>query len=57
MKIKISPFAVDGLENSEWIAIDYGQIIVHVFQRASREFYDLEHLWADAQINYIENLN
>ncbi|OJV37724.1 MAG: ribosome silencing factor [Bacteroidales bacterium 36-12] len=56
-KIKINPFAVDGFENSEWIALDYGQIIVHVFQRPARLYYDLEHLWGDADIHFIENLN
>ena len=37
--------------------LDYGQIIVHVFQRSSRQFYDIEHLWADAGLQFIENIN
>ena len=56
-EISVKPYALDGFENSEWIAMDYGQIIVHVFQRRIREFYDIEHLWADADIQYIENLD
>jgi ribosome-associated protein len=56
-KINVKPFATDGFENCEWIAMDYGQIIVHVFQRPAREFYDIEHLWADAELQQIENLN
>ena len=44
------PFAADGFENSEWIALDYGSVIVHLFLRSTREFYDIEHLWADADI-------
>lgn len=55
-QIKIKPYATDGFENSEWIAMDYGQIIVHVFQRPVRAFYDIEHLWADADLKRIENL-
>lgn len=56
-KTKIKPFAADGFENCEWIAMDYGHIIVHVFQRTTREYYDLEHLWADAQLQHIDNLS
>ena len=55
-EIKVKPYAVDGLENSEWIAMDYGQIIVHVFQREPREFYDIEHLWEDAKLTEIEEV-
>ncbi|MFV0470814.1 MAG: ribosome silencing factor [Paludibacteraceae bacterium] len=55
-KIKVKPLATDGFENCQWIAMDYGQIIVHVFQRAYREFYDLEHLWEDAQLNRIPDI-
>ncbi len=53
---RVKPFAADGFDNCEWIAMDYGHIIVHVFQRHIREYYDLEHLWADAQLQRIENL-
>ncbi len=56
-EIKLKPYAADGFDNAEWIAMDYGQIIVHVFQRSFREFYDLEHLWADAEIKFIPNLS
>ena len=47
--LKEKPSASDGFDNCTWIALDYGSIIVHVFQREEREFYDLEHLWADAK--------
>lgn len=56
-KIDVKPYATDGFENCEWVAMDYGQIIVHVFQRASRQFYDLERLWADAALHVVENIN
>ena len=56
-EIDIKPYASDGFENCEWIAMDYGQIIVHVFQRATRQYYDIDHLWADADLQHIENIN
>ncbi|MCP4553527.1 MAG: ribosome silencing factor [Bacteroidetes bacterium] len=40
----------EGFENAEWILIDYGDIVVHVFQEISRRHYKLEDLWADAEI-------
>lgn len=55
-QINAKPYAIDGFENAQWIAMDYGQIIVHVFQRQVRDFYDIEHLWNDAHIQQIENL-
>ncbi len=56
-KAAVKPFAADGFENAEWIALDYGSVIVHVFQRHARQYYDIEHLWADADLQKIENLN
>ncbi len=56
-KTNIKPYAVDGLENCEWVAMDYGQIIVHVFQPAVRAFYDIEHLWEDAKLTEIQDLD
>ena len=55
-EIKVKPYATDGFENCEWIAMDYGQIIVHVFQRQTRAFYDIEHLWADADLKRLEDV-
>ena len=51
------PFSSDGYENCQWIALDYGNVIVHVFQPEFREFYDIEHLWADANITMIPDLD
>ncbi|MDO9152511.1 MAG: ribosome silencing factor [Paludibacter sp.] len=56
-EIKVKPYATDGFVNCEWIAMDYGQIIVHVFQRHTREFYDIEHLWADAKMLKLKDMN
>ncbi|WP_423129119.1 ribosome silencing factor [Gaoshiqia sp. Z1-71] len=48
----------DGYKNAIWILLDYADIMVHVFQREARSFYDLETLWADAAVEEInvENL-
>ena len=55
-QIQVKPYATDGFETCEWIAMDYGQIIVHVFQRPARAFYDIEHLWADAKLVKIKDV-
>lgn len=47
----------DGYRNSIWILLDYADIMVHVFQREARQFYDLENLWADAHIELIKEEN
>ncbi len=53
----IKPVNYDGYRNSQWIIIDYGHIMVHVFLPQYREFYSLESLWNDAPINNIEDLD
>jgi len=55
-KLSEKPFHVEGRENAEWILVDYVDVIVHVFQRSIREFYNLEGLWADAKRTEIEDL-
>lgn len=42
------PLHTEGLEVAEWVLIDYVNIVVHVFQRKTREFYNIEELWGDA---------
>jgi ribosome-associated protein len=41
------PYHREGYDNSQWILLDYGDVIVHVFQKPFRDFYNLEALWAD----------
>jgi ribosome-associated protein len=45
---KIRAAAVDGFPASQWIVLDYLQVVVHVFHREKRAFYSLEDLWGDA---------
>ncbi|MBQ9356694.1 MAG: ribosome silencing factor [Prevotella sp.] len=47
------PARVAGLENAQWVAMDYGDVLVHVFLPDVRQYYDLEHLWADAPLTHI----
>ena len=47
------PWHREGFENAEWILIDYSDIVVHIFQESRRDFYNLEQLWADADLRHI----
>ena len=44
----LRPLSVEGRESAEWILLDYGSLVVHVFSRAARDHYALEKLWGDA---------
>jgi ribosome-associated protein len=44
----VRPLSVEGKENAEWILMDYGDFLVHVFTRSSRDYYSLDKLWGDA---------
>jgi len=50
---KEKPWHVEGEGNAEWILLDYINVVVHVFQKQTREFYDIESLWGDAKITSI----
>ena len=51
------PLAVDGLGRGFWVAMDYADAIVHIFLPELRSFYDIEHLWADADLRNIPNID
>ena len=51
------PAHVVGLENAQWVAMDYTDVLVHVFLPDVREYYDLEHLWDDASLTQIPDLD
>lgn len=42
------PLRTEGYSAGDWITLDYGDVLVHIFRRETRDFYDLERLWADA---------
>ena len=44
------PKQVEGVRNSSWILMDYGDVIVHVFSKEDRLFYDLERIWRDGKV-------
>jgi ribosome-associated protein len=52
-ELKDKPWHIEGQNNSEWILMDYVNVVVHVFQKQIREFYDIESLWGDAKITEI----
>jgi len=49
------PYHIEGRENCIWVLIDYGDILVHIFQQPYREFYNLESLWADGTLTMLED--
>ena len=54
-EIQEKPWHIEGLNTSEWVLLDYSDIVVHVFQEKTRDFFRLEDLWGDAKIRTIEN--
>ena len=56
-ELKNRPWHVEGTENAMWILVDYISVVVHIFQKHIREFYDLEDLWSDAKITSIDENN
>jgi len=56
-EIQEKPWHIEGKTNSEWILLDYINVVAHVFYKDARPFYDLEDLWADAKRTDIPNLN
>jgi ribosome-associated protein len=54
---KEKPWHVEGEGNAEWILLDYVNVVVHVFQKHTREYYDIESLWGDAKITSIQSSN
>ena len=54
-QLNIRPFSVEGMNNAEWVLLDYGQTVVHVFQKPFRMRYKLEELWGDGKVTCIED--
>jgi len=47
-KYKFKPLSIDGLQEGQWVLMDFGHVIIHIFYDPVRNFYDLEGLWTDA---------
>ena len=45
----IQPHRIEGAQTASWIILDYGEVVIHVFHRETRQFYNLERLWADGK--------
>lgn len=55
-KLRQKPLGADGMRNAQWIAMDYGSVILHIFLPDMREYYDLENLWEDATLTKIPDI-
>ena len=55
-ELKDKPWHIEGQNNSEWVLMDYVNVVVHVFQKHVREFYDIESLWGDAKVTEINQV-
>lgn len=53
-ELKDKPWHIEGNENAEWVLMDYINVVVHVFQRHTRAYYNIEGLWGDAKTTEIE---
>ena len=54
-EVKDKPWHIEGMDNAEWVLMDYVNVVVHVFQKHIREYYDIESLWGDAKTTVIES--
>lgn len=52
--LKDKPWHIEGSDNAEWVLMDYVNVVVHVFQKHIRDYYDIESLWGDAKTTQIE---
>ena len=51
------PWHIEGTNNAEWILMDYVNVVVHIFQKETRDFFNIEGLWADADVQEIPSIN
>ncbi len=52
-ELKDKPWHVEGAEQANWVLMDYINIVVHIFQKETREYYNIEDLWGDAKITQV----
>lgn len=53
-ELKDHPWHTEGMNNAEWVLVDYVNVVVHVFQKQIRDYYDIESLWGDAKTTVIQ---
>lgn len=53
--LKERPWHVEGAENAMWVLVDYVSVVVHIFQKQVRDYYEIEELWGDAKITKVED--
>lgn len=53
-ELRDSPWHIEGNDNAEWVLMDYVNLVVHVFQKHVRDYYDIESLWGDAVTTQVE---
>ncbi len=51
------PLSIDGNQGAQWIGMDYGTVLVHIFLPEQRAFYNLENLWADSKVTQIPDMD
>lgn len=56
-ELKDRPWHVEGADNALWVLVDYVSVVVHIFQKHIRDYYEIEELWGDAKITEIPNLD
>ena len=54
-ELKDKPWNIEGNDNGEWVLMDYINVVVHVFQKHKREYYDIESLWGDAKLTKVNS--
>lgn len=52
-KVKVNIWHIEGYQYLQWVLLDYVDVVVHIFQKETRDFYSLERLWGDAKFFYI----
>ena len=54
-KKKTKPYQIEGLDYCDWVLMDYFDIVIHIFKKEIRDFYNIERLWGDAKITKIKD--
>ncbi|WP_294139360.1 ribosome silencing factor [uncultured Sanguibacteroides sp.] len=53
-ELKETPIHKEGEDQAQWVVLDYGDVVVHIFQKEQRDYYQLEDFWVDAKITRLE---